>query len=85
MRKYGEEFKAEAVKKIFEGQSVASVARELGVGETLLHNWKKRKAAPSARDEFWANINRKLAGLNLGSADEEKIRASIAKHLSGNA
>ena len=45
MRKYDEEFKAEAVRKIFDGQSVASVARELGVGEALLHNWKKRKAA----------------------------------------
>lgn len=45
MRKYDEEYKAEAVRKIFDGQSVASVARELGVGEALLHNWKKRKAA----------------------------------------
>lgn len=43
MKKYDEEFKANAVKKIFDGQSVASVARELGVGEGLLHKWKKRK------------------------------------------
>ena len=34
MRKYDEEFKAEAVRKIFDGQSVASVARELGVGDS---------------------------------------------------
>jgi transposase-like protein len=30
MRKYDEEFKREAAKKIHDGQSVASVARELG-------------------------------------------------------
>ena len=42
MRKYDDEFKHEAVKKIHDGQSVASVARELGVAESLLHNWKRQ-------------------------------------------
>lgn len=41
MRKYDDEFKQQAVKKILDGQSVASVARELGVAESLLHKWKK--------------------------------------------
>ena len=41
MRKYDDEFKREAMKKIFDGQSVASVARELGVAESLLHRWKR--------------------------------------------
>ncbi len=41
MRKYDEEFKREAVKKIHDGQSVASLARELGVAESLLHKWKR--------------------------------------------
>lgn len=41
MRKYDEEFKQQALKKVFDGQSVASVARELGISEGLLHNWKK--------------------------------------------
>jgi transposase len=43
MRKYDNEFKQQAVKKVFDGQSVASVARELGISEALLHNWKKQK------------------------------------------
>ena len=30
MKKYDEEFKREAVRKVLDGQSVASVARELG-------------------------------------------------------
>jgi transposase-like protein len=34
MRKYDEEFKREAIKKIHDGQTVASVARELGCGES---------------------------------------------------
>ncbi len=41
MRKYDEEFKREAVKKIHDGQPVASVARELGCAESLLHKWKR--------------------------------------------
>ncbi len=51
MRKYDEEFKREAVKKIHDGQSVASVARELGVAESLLHNWKRRKMEVSSDSE----------------------------------
>jgi len=42
-RKYGNEFKQNAVKKILDGQSVASLARELGVGENLLHKWRRAK------------------------------------------
>jgi transposase-like protein len=35
MRKYDDEFKRQAVKKILDGQSVASVSRELGVAEGI--------------------------------------------------
>ena len=41
MRKYDEEFKKEAVKKYLDGQSVASIAREIGVNENTIHKWKK--------------------------------------------
>ena len=40
-RKYDDEFKQQAIKKVFDGQSVASVSRELGVNEGLLHKWKR--------------------------------------------
>lgn len=43
MRKYDDEFKQNAVKKILDGQSVAPPARELGVGANLLHKWKKTR------------------------------------------
>lgn len=42
MKKYDDEYKREAVRKIFDGQTVASVSRELGVSENQLHLWKKR-------------------------------------------
>lgn len=51
MKKYDEEFKREAVRKIVEGQSVASVSRELGVSENQLHLWKKRKIDSSTEAE----------------------------------
>ncbi len=48
MRKYDDEFKQNAVKKILDGQSVASLARELGVGENLLYKWKKARIETSS-------------------------------------
>jgi transposase len=51
MRKYDEEFKREAVRKIHDGQSVASVARELGCAESLLHNWKRQAVETSSDSE----------------------------------
>jgi len=41
MRKYDKEFKKEAVKKYLDGQSVASISREIGVNENTIHKWKK--------------------------------------------
>jgi transposase len=41
MRKYDAEFKQQVLKRVFDGQSVASLARELGVSEGLIHNWKR--------------------------------------------
>ena len=40
-KKYDDEFKRSAVKKVLDGQSVVSVARELGVNESLIHKWKR--------------------------------------------
>lgn len=41
MRKYDEEFKQEAVRRVFDGETAASVARELGIGANLLYRWKR--------------------------------------------
>lgn len=42
MRKYDGEFKRQAVQKLFDGQPATTVARELGINESLLYKWKKR-------------------------------------------
>lgn len=49
MRKYDEDYKREAIRKIHDGQAVASVARELGVSESVLHKWRKQ-ASETASD-----------------------------------
>lgn len=36
-----DEFKRNALQKVFNGQSVRSVAEELGVNESLIHKWKR--------------------------------------------
>jgi transposase len=51
MRTYDKAFKQAAVQKILGGQSVASVARELGVAQGVLHNWKKLRFATSSEWE----------------------------------
>ncbi len=51
MRKYDEDYKREAVKKIFDGQSVASVSRELGVSESVLHKWRKQTVEAASDGE----------------------------------
>jgi transposase len=41
-RSYDKEFKISAVKLILEGgKSTASLARDLGINENSLHNWKR--------------------------------------------
>ena len=45
-RTYTREFKVEAVRRIAaEGKSLAEVARDLGLGESLLRSWKTTLAA----------------------------------------
>jgi len=42
-RSYSQEFKLEAVKMVLEGSvSIAQIARDLGINESLLHSWKRK-------------------------------------------
>jgi transposase len=42
MSKYDIEFKKECVRKFLDGQSIASISRETGVSEGVLHKWKNQ-------------------------------------------
>ena len=64
-RKYDDEFKRQAVKKVIDGQSVVSVAQELGVNESLIHKWKR-----AALD----NGNGVHSGIELKETQELKKR-----------
>ncbi len=41
MRKYDDEFKRQTLTRVFDGQSVSAVSREIGVNESLIHKWKR--------------------------------------------
>lgn len=72
-RKFTKEFKEDAVGlALEEGRSVASVARGLGIHETLLHRWKAQhktngvdafpgKGNLQPKDEEWRKLKRELA------------------------
>ena len=48
--RYTLEFKMEAVRLVRSGQSIAAVAKILGVAEQTLHNWVKAEAQGSLVD-----------------------------------
>lgn len=73
MRKYDDEYKQQALKKVFDGQSVAAVARELGISEGLLHNWKK------ARFETSSDLEREVIELKKRLREVEMERDILKK------
>ena len=73
MRKYDDEFKRQAVRKILDGQSVASVSRELGVAEGILHIWKKAKLATSCSSEQEVlQLKKRLKEVEMENAHPKK-------------
>ncbi len=70
MRKYDDEFKQQAVKKILDGQSVASLSRELGVGERQLHMWKRLKIESDSKHGLAASENLLQNSLNAPTGRE---------------
>ena len=66
-RKYDDEFKRQAVKKVLDGQSEVSAAQELGVNESLIHKWKR-----AALDKGDGNLSG--AALSRETALKKRIR-----------
>ncbi len=42
-RKYNEDFKAEVLKMIENGQTISTVSQSLGIGENLIYRWKSKQ------------------------------------------
>ena len=56
-KKYDDEFKRNALRKVLDGQSVRSVAEELGVNESLIHKWKRAALAKGDGSRSGAEIS----------------------------
>lgn len=82
MRKYDNEFKQQAVKKILDGQSVASVSRELGVAEGVLHAWKKAKLEKSSDlEKEVLELKKKLREVEMERDILKRRRLSSAEEV----
>ena len=93
-RNYTREFKAEAVRRIAaEGESLAEVARELGLGESLLRSWKSAPASEGeqafpgkgntpAAEEGLRRLRAENQGLRMEREILKKAAAFFAKESS---
>ena len=55
-KKYDDEFKRNAVRKVLDGQSVRSVSQELGVNESQIHKWKRAALKDGDRRQSGAEL-----------------------------
>lgn len=87
-RQFSREFKLAAVKKIVQdGLSLAEVAKDLGVSDTLLRNWKKklmeqgllREAPPSSTEEELKRLREENRKLKMERDILKKATAFFAK------
>ena len=72
-RRYPAEFKEQAVKRVLSGHAVAALARELGIGDSLIHNWLARHRQQAGAGAVQAEQAAEIARLKrlLGQREEE--------------
>ncbi|CAG1003790.1 hypothetical protein MYXO_03233 [Myxococcaceae bacterium] len=80
-RKFTPEFKGQAVKRVLSGHAVAAVARELGIGESLLHNRVTRHRLTDAAGEVQAEQAAEIARLKRALAQKEEEAAILKKAM----
>lgn len=82
-RKFTPEFREQAVKRVLAGHKAAVVARELDIGESLLHNWlaryRLRNGAAALQAEQAAELKRLLAQREEEVAILKKAAAYFAR------
>lgn len=76
-RRYTAEFKAEAVRLVASsGKPLAQIARELGINEQSLHNWKRQATAADGRgvvaDHFAQQEENRRLRRELARVTEER-------------
>ena len=78
-RRYTAEFKEQAVKRVLSGHPVAAVARELGVGESLIHNWLARHRQQAGAGAVQAEQAAEIVRLKRLLAQREEEVAILKK------
>jgi transposase len=78
-RKFTPEYRMQAVKRVLAGQAVAAVARELGIGESLLHNWVTRHRLTEGTGALQAEQAAEIARLKRALAQKEEEAAILKK------
>ena len=80
-RKFGREFKVEAVRLVRErGVSVAQAARDLDVHETMLHRWAKQ-AAVNPRHAFPGQGQMKPEQIEIDRLRKEVARLKAERDI----
>jgi transposase len=70
-RTYSREYKLEAVKKVvLQGMSYCEVARDLGIRDNLIHNWRKAFEADGTLDA-------QLRGNTSSEAELKRLRNEV--------
>lgn len=80
MRKFDKEFKKVAVSKYLDGQSVASISREIGVNENTIHKWKKEIIPQiGSGDEQTIKMKKRIIELEMENEILKKAAAIFIK------
>jgi transposase len=71
-RKFDESFKAELLKMVKSGRSVAEVSRTMGIGENLLYKWRLEENSQAKPEELVTNTEIEHLRKQLKQAETER-------------
>jgi len=80
-RRFAPEFKGQAVKRVLSGHKVPVVAKELGIGESLLHGWVTRHRLNEGGGALQAEQAAEIAQLKRRLARKEEEAAILKKAM----
>jgi transposase len=75
-RKYDEDFKAEVLKMIENGQSISTVSQSLGIGENLIYRWKNKQ-----KTKVKAAVKGEKSDFSLKLLEENEVLKEKVKQL----
>ena len=78
-RRFTPEFRAQAVKRVLAGHGVAMVAREWGIGESLLHHGVTRQRLMEGTAALRAEQAAEMTRLKRALAQKEEEAAILKK------